>query len=119
MTTIEIADSFVESTAALDAADVKRAATFLDRLIHEPESASIHAERVKDAKDRSMRSMRITRDIRAIAHVDGERILLLYVAQHDDAYRWARDHCIQCHPLTGELRVVPFAAIDGAEGATA
>ena len=106
MAHIEIADSFIEAAASLDAGDTKRAAAFIDKLIHEPDALGIHAEIVRDARDRSIRSMRITKDIRAIAHINGDRILLLYVAQHDTAYRWARNHCVECHPVTGELTVV-------------
>jgi len=108
---IEIADSFIEAAAALDAGDTKRVTSFIDKLIHDPDTLGIHAEIVRDARDRSMRSMRITKDIRAIAHIDRERILLLYVAQHDNAYRWARNHCVECHPVTGELTVVPIGAM--------
>ncbi len=107
MARIEISDNFVEAAAALDPRDVKRTAAFLDKLIHEPDASGLHAEIVRDAHDRSMRSMRVTKDIRAIARIDGDHVLLLYVGQHDDAYRWARDHCVECHPVTGALRVVP------------
>jgi hypothetical protein len=67
-------------------------------------------ELVHDASDRSIRSLRVTNDLRAIAHVETGQLLLLYVDQHDKAYRWARDHCVECHPVTGELQVVATTA---------
>ena len=48
----------------------------------------------------------MTRDLRAIGHIDGDEIVLLYVGQHDDAYAWAGKRCIECHPVTGEMQIV-------------
>ncbi|TLM92033.1 MAG: DNA helicase, partial [Actinobacteria bacterium] len=106
MHTVSIADSFIDSLARLDPSDVKRAAAFVDKLVRDPSAPGMQPEIVHDAADRTIRSFRVTHDLRSIVHVDGERLLLLYVARHDVAYAWARDRCIECHPVTRELQVV-------------
>jgi hypothetical protein len=32
-------------------------------------------------------------------------LLLMFVAQHDDAYAWARNHCVDCIAGHDEVRV--------------
>jgi len=96
MTQIALAQSFVDALARLDSVDTKRTAAFLDKLIEEPDANGLHLETVHGANDRSVRSMRVTVDLRAIAQRLGGQLLLLFVGQHDDAYSWARAHCIGC-----------------------
>jgi len=111
---IALANSFITALAGLDASSTKRTASFLDKLIREPDSSNMRPEIVHDAHDRSIRSLRVTNDLRAIVHVGGDQLLLLYVDEHDNAYRWARDRCLECHPVTGELRVVAEQSAAGA-----
>lgn len=106
MSGILIADSFLEAVAALDPGDRKRVVAFLEKLLQAPDAAGMRPEIVHDAADRAIRSFKVTHDLRAIAHVDGDALLLLFAARHDRAYAWARDRCIECHPLTGERRLV-------------
>jgi len=104
--TVALSESFIESMADLGAADAKRTAGFLAKLTRAEDLASLRPELVHEAGDRTIRSLRINKEMRAIAHLDGEQWLLLYVGQHDDAYAWARDRCLLCHPMTGELQIV-------------
>lgn len=94
--TIGLTDGFLDSLAELDGADAKRVALFLAKLLRAPERPALHPEIVHDAADRTIRSLRVTRDMRAILHVSGESWVLLFVARHDRAYAWARDHCVDC-----------------------
>jgi len=106
MPQIAIADSFLDAMKSLDPVDTRRAAAFLDKLVRAPAASSLRPEIVHDAADRAVRSFKVTRDMRAIARIDGGQVLLLFVARHDRAYAWARGHCVNCHPVTGELLVV-------------
>lgn len=106
MPQLSITDAFLNSLADLDSADARRATAFLGKLVAAPEAASLRPEIVHDAHDRSIRSFRVTHDLRAIAHVEGERLMLLHVARHDHAYVWARTHCVKCMATDGELRMV-------------
>jgi len=103
---IAITEDFVSSLATLDGADAKRVAAFLDRVVREPTDARVESEIVHDAGDRAVRSMRVTRDLRAIVCLEQDRVVLLFVAHHDAAYAWARQHCVRCRPLDGALEVV-------------
>lgn len=106
MVRLAMAESFIEAMAGLDARDAKRTASFLQKLTQAEDVAPLHPEIVHDAGDRTIRSLRVTQDMRAIAHHDSDEWLLLFVGRHDDAYAWARDKCVMCHPVTGELQVV-------------
>ena len=110
MPSLAIAETFLDALGELDHTDAKRAAAFVDKLLRAPETASLRPEIVHDAADRAVRSFKVTHDLRAIAHLEGDRVLLLFVARHDRAYAWARDRCIECHPVTGELYLVSTAA---------
>ncbi len=101
-----LSDSFARSLVDLDPADARRVAAFVGKLIAAPQAASLRPEIVHDAADRKIRSFKVTHDLRAIAHIDGADALLLFAARHDRAYAWARDRCIECHPVTGERRLV-------------
>jgi hypothetical protein len=106
MPRIHVSDDFLESLATLDAADAKRAVTFVDKLVHSPAAASLRPEIVPDAADRAIRSFKVTHDLRAIAHIDGQDVVLLHVARHDRAYVWARGRCLSCQSESGESWLV-------------
>ena len=112
MPRIAIADSFLDSLAELDPSDAKRVALFLDKLVHAPETSSLRPEIVHDAADRSVRSFKVTHDLRAITRVASEGLTLLFVARHDRAYAWARNRCIDCHGDAGELVLRPVDEVE-------
>jgi len=102
--------------SALDRADARRASAFTERLVDAPELAGMHAKIVHDAHNRAVRSFRVTQDMRAIAHIDCGRLLLLFVARHDDAYAWARNHCIECLVEGEDVRVrLSLVSTDGSK----
>lgn len=101
-----IETSFLEALADLDGADAKRAASFLAKLVRSLDAPAIRPEIVHDAADRSIRSFKVTHDLRAVARVDGGEIALLFVARHDRAYAWARDRCLSCHPIEAPATIV-------------
>lgn len=113
MTRLALADSFIDALAHLDAVDAKRAAAFVDKLLDEPARAGFNFEMIHEARDRTLRSARVSRDLRAIVHVSKDGLLLLFVGPHDVAYEWARNRCVECHPVTGELQVVETPDVAG------
>ena len=102
---LSIADTYLHALALLSPGDVKRTAAFLDKLVHSADAAGMRPEIVHDAGDHAIRSFKVTHDLRSIARVDGDRLLLLWVARHDRAYEWARDHCLSCDPEVGVIEV--------------
>ncbi len=93
---VTVTDSFLESASALDRTDAKRVSAFLGKLLTEPAAAGLHGEIVKDAHDRTIRSYRVSRELRAVARVEGRDATFLYVGPHEKAYTWARKHCVDC-----------------------
>ena len=106
MTQVAISESFIDALTRMDSGEARKVAGYLERLVQNPDAGATQAKIVHDARDRSVRSLRASKDLRVITHLDGDRLLLLYVDQHARAYKWARDACIECHPVTGELRIV-------------
>ncbi len=106
---ISISDGFLEATIELHPADTRRVALFLDKMLHAPDAAGFHPELIHDAQDRAMRSFKVTHDLRAIGRISGDEIHMLHVGQHDDAYRWARDHCVECRGTESELHFIAGA----------
>lgn len=51
-------------------------------------------------------SGRVTQDLRAILHQEGDAWVVLHVDHHDPAYRWAERRDVGRHPVTGALQVV-------------
>ena len=114
---ISISDSFLDAMQVLDSADARRASAFVEKLVTAPEATGFHAEMVHDAGAREVRSFRVTQDMRAIVHIDCGRLLLLFVARHDAAYAWARNHCIECIVDGEEVRVrLKMVSVDGRSG---
>lgn len=103
---ISLTESFIESLAGLAPADGKRAAAFLHRLLRAPDASGLRPEIVHDAGDRTIRSFKVTRDMRAIGHLEHDKIVLMFVGRHDAAYEWAKNRCVECHPVTGEIQIV-------------
>lgn len=106
---LALTDTFVEALASLAPSEGKRATAFLDKIIHSADAPSLRPEIVHDAKSRAIRSFRVTHDLRAIGHVAGDELTLVYVGQHDEAYRWASKHCVDCDPHSGKVTVTPLA----------
>lgn len=103
---ISLTDGFLHALARLSPADVKRTAVFLDKLVHQLDAAGLRPERVHDAADPRIRSFKVTHDLRAIVHVEGDDLVLLWVDRHDRAYVWAREHCMDCDERQGVARIV-------------
>lgn len=90
----------------LSPTDFKHVNEFVMRFLHNPAQPGISLERVQHAKGKGVWSGRVTSDLRAILHKDGDNWILLYAGHHDDAYDWASRRQVECHPSTGVLQIV-------------
>ena len=106
---IAISDTFLHALPRLAPGDIKRVALFVDKLVHQPEASGMRPEIVHDAADHSVRSLKVTHDLRAIVRIEHEWLTLLWVARHDDAYSWARDHCHECEAGRSGIDIEPTA----------
>ena len=90
------ADSFIESTRRLDQ-EGARVWDFIARFRSNPKHPGLNLERVVRSRDKNLWSARVSQNLRAIVHKDGDIWSLLYVGQHDDAYDWARRRHLERH----------------------
>jgi len=105
--TVAISDDFLRCFAEIPQAKQKSVMNFLTKFRQNPASGGINYEKINEASDANMRSVRIDQDYRGIVLKPdtGNVYCLLWVAKHDDAYVWARRHKAAIHPDSGNLQV--------------
>ena len=101
-----IADTFTDSLAKLASDEQKAAKTAAFDLQVNPANPGLQFHKLEKAKDHNFWSIRVSRDLRIIAHRTGMSLLLCYVAHHDDAYQWAERRRLEIHPKTGAAQLV-------------
>ena len=76
-----------------------------------PASSGINYEKINDARDPNIRSVRIDDTYRAIVLKPdkGNLYALLWVDHHDKAYDWARRKSCAINPETGSLQILDVA----------
>lgn len=109
MSAVSISKTFSASTKKLSTPDRGRVLDFLTKFMEDPGSPGLNFETIQGAKDGSMKSARITQDLRTILHQGDGMLTLLYAGHHEDAYRWAGHRRIENHPVTGTLQIVETA----------
>lgn len=101
-----IADTFSDSLARLTGQEQKAVKTTAFDLQLDPTGRGKRFHRLDSGRDANFWSVRVTRDIRIIAHRTDGALLLCYVDHHDAAYRWAERRRIEIHPRTGAAQLV-------------
>lgn len=73
----------------------------------DPAAPGINYEKIRQARDPNLRSVRIDQDWRGIVFKPdkGDVYVLMYVDKHDDAYRWAENRRVAVNPVTGALQL--------------
>ena len=105
--TVAISQDFFNSFAALPKSKQNKVMEFLSKFRSNPEANGFNYEKIQNASDSNMRSVRIDDAYRAILiREDGSNVyLLLWVDHHDEAYEWAvRKRCVLNH-VTGSIQV--------------
>lgn len=105
MTTI-LADSFTSSLAKLSNEEQKQAKLTAFDLQVNPGQPGLQFHRIDKSRDPNFWSVRVNRDLRIVVHKTGDSLMLVQVAHHDDAYKWAERRRIEAHPKTGALQIV-------------
>lgn len=104
---VAMSDDFLKAFAAVPREQQQAVLGFVARFRQNPTAAGINYERIRDAGDPHMRSVRISDSLRGILlqPATGNVYCLLWVDRHDDAYRWARRHRVAVHPDVGSLQI--------------
>lgn len=104
---VAISDDFLRAFAAIPRDRQQAVIKFLAQFRHNPASSGINYEKINNATDANMRSVRIDQNYRGIVLKPdiGEVYCLLWVDKHDDAYDWARRHKVAINPEVGNIQV--------------
>ncbi len=113
MPTVAIAAEFLDAFAQIPKAQQKKVRTFTEKFRKDPRSSSINYEKINQAKDPKVRTVRIDQKYRAIVlHPDeGDVYVLVWVDNHDQAMDWASDRSFEINPFTGSLQVISIEQV--------
>lgn len=105
--TIAIGKDFMKACFDLPKQTQNKVRSFMDKFQRDPHSSGINLERIANAVDDKLYSVRIDQKYRAIiAYQQSSSVyLLLYVDNHDDAYAWATTRHVEVNPRTKAIQV--------------
>lgn len=101
-----IAPQLFSALSQLPASDQARVIEFINTFQSNSAHPSLSLERVNRARSKGVWSGRVSGDLRAILHKDGDTWAILYADRHDAAYNWAERREIGRHSVTGALQIV-------------
>lgn len=104
---VAIGDDILDCLSKLPKSAYAKATKFIMRFRADPKSPGINYERIQNAKDENLRSVRIDQNLRGIvlAPEKGNVYVLLWVDNHDDAYKWALNRIARVNVASGSLQV--------------
>ncbi len=102
-----ISADFLAAFAKLPSQQQRGIRSMISRFERESTASGLNYERISNAKDPNMRSLRIDGGYRAIVlkPAKGNVHIILWAAKHDDAYDWATRHACSINAETGALQV--------------
>ncbi len=105
---VAVASDFLNSFSRIPRRQQAKVLDFVTRFRADPTSTGIHYEKIANAADANMRSVRIGDDYRGIVLKPeaGNVYLLLWVDHHDRAYQWAERKRYRIHPETGSIQLI-------------
>lgn len=112
---IPLASTFVESLQNLNNNDSGLILKFLNKFHENPAQPSLSLERLSKIHSSNIWSARVNQDLRAILCQESGAWIALYLDHHDAAYRWAENHQVGKHPITGEWQIVSVPVVPGKE----
>jgi len=105
---VAISTDFLKAFSQIPQKQQAKVREFVEKFRNNPVSSAINYEKIGQARDKNLRSVRIDQDYRGIVlkPETGNVYMLLWVDHHDKAYAWASNRVISIHPETGSLQVV-------------
>jgi len=105
--TVALSKDFLLAFSNVQKSHQKKVREFFEKFQAHPEAPGLNYEPVQSAKDKKFYSVRIDQAYRAIvAKPDPDLYVLMWVDNHDEAYRWAERTQLKVHPATGALQVL-------------
>jgi len=110
---VAISADFLKSYSKISKDKQARVREFIEKFKGDPTSSGLNYEKINNACDSNLRSVRINQQYRAIVlkPSTGDLHMLLWVDNHDDAYEWAQRRKFQIHPKTGALQVIDVSEV--------
>jgi hypothetical protein len=104
---IALSDDFLRSFATIPRDRQQAVMKFVSQFRQNPTSPGINYEKIREATDPAMRSVRIDQSYRGVVLKPdkGNVYCLLWVGKHDDAYDWAARRRVAIHPELGNIQV--------------
>lgn len=114
ITKVAISSDFLTVFARLPRVIQSKVTEFINKFKNNPLSSGIHYEKIENAIDKKLNSVRIDDTYRGIvAREQGTGVfLLLWVDHHDEAYRWAMKKRCEVNPKTGAVQIFDVQTID-------
>ncbi len=109
MIPVAIEKTFLNSANKLEIKEKGAVLNFIVKFTENATSSGISLERLSKHSNKHLWSARITQDLRAIVFQIEGTWALIYVAHHDDAYKWANNRTIEKHPVTGAIQLIRSA----------
>lgn len=105
---VAISADFLKAFMRIPARQQAKVREFVEQFRANPTAASINYEKIRQARDPNVRSVRIDEAYRGIvvAPERGNVYVLVWVDHHDEAYRWAEQKVFAVHAETGSLQVL-------------
>lgn len=105
---VALSQEFLLNLASLPSSTHSKVLKWAIRFQSDPTSPGINYEKINKARDPNFRSVRIDQDWRGIVFkpAQADVYVLLHVAHHDDAYRWAANRKLAINPVTGAMQLV-------------
>jgi hypothetical protein len=111
MPTVMLARDFLPSVARMQPNDATRVLQFVTQFQDNPANPGISLERIRSAGG-DLWSGRVSQDLRAILHKDGDSWAVLHADRHDEAYAWAERKQVGPHSVTGALQIVDVQEVE-------
>ncbi|MEI6208913.1 MAG: UvrD-helicase domain-containing protein [Desulfuromonadales bacterium] len=105
---VAISADFLKAFAAIPRDRQNAVMKFVSNFRKNPASPGSNYEKIQQANDPNMRSVRIDQNYRGIILKpdQGDVYCLLWVDKHDDAYNWAARHKAVIHPDLGSIQIL-------------
>lgn len=114
ITKVAISSDFLTAFSRLPRVIQSKVTEFINKFKNNPLSSGIHYEKIENAIDKKLNSVRIDDTYRGIvAREQGTGVfLLLWVDHHDEAYRWALKKRCEVNPKTGAVQIFDVQTVD-------
>lgn len=118
MPEVAVSRDFLDAFARLPKSQQRKTSLFLQKFRKDPTQSGINFERLAEARDPKVRSVRIDQAYRAIViHPPrGDVYLVVWVDNHDEAYRWVKNRTFEVNPLSGAIQIYDVPQVAGLAG---